>query len=293
MQIFGVDFTSRPRAGARGKAIMVASATLDARGLALRRIDACTDFAVFERWLATPGPWLGGFDFPLGLPRAFVAAHCPGSDWAAMVRWAQGLGRDGFCAVTFAAFSAARGQPLAKHRAVDLIGKSHSPLKTMDPVRRIAINPPVGLMFFEGAPRLLAAGLHLPGLHETGDARVGVEVYPGALAIALGERHYKNDKPAHGDRLQQARARLVAATRAGASLASGVDLPPLRWPRALAQAAVDDASGDTLDAALCALAAAVAARAGSPRYGLPPFDPVEGWIAGVPLPEMPSSEAPR
>jgi hypothetical protein len=79
----------------------------------------------------------------------------------------------------------------------------------------------------------------------------------------------------------------VAATRAGASLASGIDLPPLRWPRALAQAAVDDASGDTLDAALCALAAAVAARAGPPRYGLPPFDPVEGWIAGVPLPEAP------
>ncbi|MFN9807713.1 MAG: DUF429 domain-containing protein, partial [Betaproteobacteria bacterium] len=52
-------------------------------------------------------------------------------------------------------------------------------------------------------------------------------------------------------------------------------------PRALAQAAVDDASGDTLDAALCALAAAVAVRAGPPRYGLPPFDPVEGWIAAL------------
>jgi hypothetical protein len=171
--------------------------------------------------------------------------------------------------------------PLAKHRAVDLACRSHSPLKTMDPVRRIAINPPVGLMFFEGAPRLLAAGLHLPGLHASGDARVGLEVYPGALAIALGERYYKNDKPQHGDSLRQARARLVAATRAGVTLASGMTLPPLRWPRALANAAVDDTSGDTLDAALCALAAATAVRAGPPRYGMPPFDPVEGWIAGL------------
>jgi hypothetical protein len=286
MQIFGVDFTSRPRAGARGKAIRIAQARLGDAGLALRQIDACTDFSAFEGWLATPGPWVGGFDFPFGLPRAFVDAHCPGSDWAAMVRWAQALGREGFCAVTFAAFSAARGVPLAKHRAVDLACRSHSPLKTMDPVRRIAINPPVGLMFFEGAPRLLAAGLHLPGLHASGDARVGLEVYPGALAIALGERYYKNDTPANGSARQQARARLVAATRAGVTLASGMSLPPLRWPRALAKAAVDDTSGDTLDAALCALAAATAVRAGPPRYGLPPFDPVEGWIAGVPPAEV-------
>lgn len=73
----------------------------------------------------------------------------------------------------------------------------------------------------------------------------------------------------------------MAATRAGASLASGVELPPLRWQRALVQAAVDDTSGDTLDAALCALAAAVATRADPPRYKLPPFDPVEGWIAAL------------
>jgi hypothetical protein len=74
----------------------------------------------------------------------------------------------------------------------------------------------------------------------------------------------------------------VAATRAGVTLASGMTLPPLRWPRALAKAAVEDTSGDTLDAALCALAAATAVRAGPSSYGLPPFDPVEGWIAGTP-----------
>jgi hypothetical protein len=43
----------------------------------------------------------------------------------------------------------------------------------------------------------------------------------------------------------------------------------------------DDASGDSLDAVLCLLQAAWAQsrhEAGQPRYGLPVFDPLEGWI---------------
>jgi hypothetical protein len=42
-----------------------------------------------------------------------------------------------------------------------------------------------------------------------------------------------------------------------------------------------DASGDTLDACLCALQAAWALLKGAPLYGLPEgMDPVEGWILG-------------
>ena len=43
----------------------------------------------------------------------------------------------------------------------------------------------------------------------------------------------------------------------------------------------DDASGDRLDAVLCLLQAAWALKqheSGHPRYGLPVFDPLEGWI---------------
>ena len=272
-RIFGIDFTSRPRGGARGKAIVVAHARLDGGTLAVERLQSITDFAAFEAFLGTAGPWLGGFDFPFGLPRRFVDAHLPGADWPALMRWVAAQSREDFCAVTFAAFSAARGNAAAKHRAVDAAFGSHSPLKTMDPVRRIAINPPVGLMLYEGAPRLLAAGLHVPGHHHTGDARVALEVYPGAVAQRLGARHYKNDKPHTADALRAARRRLVAALRAGQG---GV---PVALPPRLARQAVDDGSGDALDAVLCAVAAAGAALKG-PDYGLPAFDPVEGWISG-------------
>lgn len=278
-RVFGIDFTSRPRAGRSGKSIVVAHARLEGEALVIERLQSITEFTAFETFLATPGPWVGGFDFPFGLPRTFANAQGL-ADWPAAMRWVRSLDRERFCAVTFEAFSAARGNPAAKHRAIDLASGSHSPLKTMDPVRRIAINPPVGLMLFEGASRLHAAGLHLPGQHETGDARVALEVYPGWLAIALGERHYKNDKPSSGSTLREARQRLLAGLRAGHSLL------PVRVPAGIARTAVDDASGDSLDAVLCAVAAGWAARQGAPRYGLPPFDPVEGWIVGVPAPAV-------
>jgi hypothetical protein len=210
MRIFGVDFTSRP---GRRKPIVVAEGRLREGRLAVEAIDALTDFGAFERWLATPGPWVGGFDFPFGLPRRFVEEHTPARDWEALVAWAQALGREGFCAVAHPAFTAARGRPQDKHREVDALAGSHSPLKTMDPLRRQAINPPVGLMFFEGAPRLAAAGLHLPGLRENGAARVAVEAYPGRVARMLGERLYKNDQPATAAARRASRRRMHGAPR--------------------------------------------------------------------------------
>ena len=55
----------------------------------------------------------------------------------------------------------------------------------------------------------------------------------------------------------------------------------LRLTHAQRDALADDASGDRLDAVLCLLQAAWAEqqhRAGLPRWGLPAFDPLEGWI---------------
>jgi hypothetical protein len=46
---------------------------------------------------------------------------------------------------------------------------------------------------------------------------------------------------------------------------------------------VGDATGDRLDAALCAMQAAWAWRRRDDNYGLPAHvDPLEGWIAMVP-----------
>jgi hypothetical protein len=274
MKIFGVDFTSRP--GPR-KPIVVAEGRLRGQRLSISAVTRLADFAAFERWLAMPGPWVGGFDFPFGLPRRFVEAHTPARDWIALTAWARALGREGFCAVAHPAFSAAKGRPLDKHRAVDALARSHSPLKTMDPVRRQAINPPVGLMFFEGAPRLAEAGVRVPGLRENGDPRVAVEAYPGRVARLLGARRYKNDTPASTGALQATRAEMLRGLAAADALGIAVTLA-----QAAQQQAIDDALGDSIDAVLCALQAAWCARRAGSGYGLPAgIDSVEGWIATV------------
>ena len=49
---------------------------------------------------------------------------------------------------------------------------------------------------------------------------------------------------------------------------------------------IADGSGDLLDAVICGLQAAHAAAL--PGYGLPvAVDPLEGWIASVPPPDLP------
>jgi len=53
---------------------------------------------------------------------------------------------------------------------------------------------PVDLMFFEGAPRLLASNVTIPRLQYGDPKRIAVEAYPGVLARQLiGNRSYKQD----------------------------------------------------------------------------------------------------
>ncbi len=68
-RLIGVDFTSTPTAG---KPITVARGSLHGTRVTLQRIDALTGFPAFEALLREPGPWLGAFDFPFGLPRELV-----------------------------------------------------------------------------------------------------------------------------------------------------------------------------------------------------------------------------
>ena len=260
--LIGVDFTSAPT---RRKPITIARGTLAGAVLRLDRVDACPDFAGFEAVLAEPGPWYGAFDFPFGLPRAFVESLALGStcaqvDAAVHARCAARM--------EFRALVDAWGQGLP-HRVTDrsLAGvSSTSPLQT----RYV----PVGFMWFEGLTRLLAAGLTLPGLHAGDPQRIALEGYPGALAHALiGKRSYKNSP--EPDRLI-ARKDLVDALEQGRAAAA----PRLKLSHAMRDALVADASGDRLDAVLCLVQAAWA-RA-QPGHGLPAVvDPVEGWIIGA------------
>jgi len=138
------------------------------------------------------------------------------------------------------------------------------------------VNPPVALMFHEGAPRLAAAGVHLPALRRGDDARVALEAYPGLLARRqLGIREsYKSDT-----RSEQTAARRAVRARILAALGRGEPLG-IRLVTTLEKRLLDDGSGDALDAAICAVQAAWAAR--QPGYGLPPsVPPAEGWIVSA------------
>lgn len=267
MRVYGIDFTSSPTAR---KPIAVACGTLTGSVLAVEDIEHYSGFTAFERWLHTPGPWIGGFDFPFGLPRELVEQlNWPRSYAALMAAVAAHTRAD--LRARFKAFCAARpaGAKFA-HRACDRPAGSSPSMKW--------VNPPVAYMLHAGVPRLLAAGLHLPGLHEGDLTRVALEAYPGHAARRVTRASYKSDRPAlQTAARQEARERILDALSLGqAGLAVHVRLAP-----GLERTVVENGSGDLLDAVICAVQAAHAARL--PGYGFPPgVDPLEGWIASVP-----------
>jgi hypothetical protein len=264
--LLGIDFTSAP---SRRKPITVARARLKGAVLKIEAVDAIDGFGGFEALLHSPGPWLAACDFPFGLPRAFVDDHRLGSSAAAVIAEVQ---RRCPTRMAWRAFIDAWGNAQPKgqrllHRRTDTAvpgASSTSPLQT----RYV----PVGFMYYEGLARLVAAGVHLPGLHAGDVQRVAVEAYPGLLAHELiGTRSYKNDASEERfiarkeivDRLEQGRTRLALRLRIGAGQRDAV---------------LADAGGDRLDALLCAMQAAWCSQ--RPEAGRPAgADPIEGWIA--------------
>jgi hypothetical protein len=261
VRIYGVDFTCAPR---RTKPITVACGVFEKNVLRVIEVEKLQSFAAFEAFLQRPGPWIGGFDFPFSLPRELVCDLGWPAVWPAMVRHCASLSRFELRRV-LDAYRASRpvGRKYA-HRATDLPAGSSSPMKL--------VNPPVALMFHEGARRLLDAGLHLPGLREGTASRVALEAYPGLLVRKqLGIRDsYKADARAEQTPARRAvRRRILTALKAGKPL--GIRL------EAKEKALLDEGAGDLLDAVICAVQAAWAAR--RPGYGLPADAPSgEGWI---------------
>lgn len=264
--LLGCDFSSSPT---RQKPIVLALGSLQNGRVQLSKLERLTSLDAFADWLKQPGEWLGAFDFPLGLPRELVHALSWPSDWEACMRHYASLSRDDIRA-RFAAFCAARpvGSKFA-HRATDVPAGSSPSMKW--------VNPPVAFMLHAGVPRLLAAGVHMPGLHAGDLKRVALEGYPGLLAReVLGVRSYKSD-----ERARQTPERLIARKDLLTALEHGQTRLGLRLKLTHAQrdALVDDGRGDALDAVLCLMQAAWAWQRGAPHYGLPAtVDPLEGWI---------------
>ena len=268
MQVIGVDFSSAP---SRRKPIVIACGALQNLRVQLLKLERIESLADFGAWAAQPAQWVGGFDMPFGLPRELVEHLQWPTEWQACMQHYGALSRE-HIRNTFKAFCDARpaGGKFA-HRATDGPAGSSPSMKW--------VNPPVAFMLHAGVPALLAAGVHLPGLHAGDTQRVALEAYPGLLAReVLGARSYKSD-----DKTKQTPERLIARKDLITALEHGQTRLGLRLKLSHAQrdTLVADASGDSLDAALCMLQAAWAQQQhlqGHPCYGLPPFDPLEGWI---------------
>ncbi|MBH1957366.1 MAG: DUF429 domain-containing protein [Burkholderiales bacterium] len=264
--LVGCDFSCSP---SRRKPIVMAAGSAFKGRVLLSSLERLESLDRFDAWLRQERGWIGAFDFPFGLPRELVMHLGWPTPWHELMAHYASLSRLEI-RNTFAAFCDARpvGQKFA-HRATDKPAGSSASMKW--------VNPPVAFMLHAGIPRLLAAGVDLPGLYSGDSRRVALEGYPGMLAREiLGNRSYKSD-----DKARQTPERLIARKDLITALEHGQTRLGLRLKMSHAQrdALVDDASGDSLDAVLCLMQAAWAAQQGAPGYGLPAsMDTLEGWI---------------
>jgi hypothetical protein len=269
--VLGCDFSSSPTAR---KPIVMALGQMHQGRVRLMECLSFADLREWGDWLTHDRHWVGGFDLPFGLPRELVESLRWPTDWATCMDHYAALSRVEIRA-PFKAFCDARavGQKMA-HRATDGPAGSSPSMKW--------VNPPVAYMMHAGVPALRRAGVHMPGL-QVGDAkRVALEAYPGLLARELiGHRSYKSD-----DRAKQTPERWVARSDVLQKLELGQTRLGLRLAlgNAAREKALNDGKADVLDAVLCMMQAAWALQqhqSGHPRYGLPDFDALEGWIVSA------------
>ncbi len=271
MEILGVDFTSRPT---KQKSIAVARGHLHQDEFRLVSVDQIDTFEGFEALLLERGPWIAAFDFPFGLPREFcteIGWLKPSTSWSAVTKKLAAISREDLSNHCRAYCDARPVGSKFAHRAVDRLAGSSPSMKW--------VNPPVVYMLKEGAPRLLAAGVDIPGQHHGDKSRVALEAYPGFLARSITKASYKNDQ-----RAKQTPALLAARQHIIASLLSGQYSLSIKLvaTKTMQKALQQDASGDSLDAVLCALQAAWAYQRRDQNFGLPAqIDPLEGWIVTV------------
>ena len=266
MKILGVDFTSAPT---RHKPITCAVANFADRTLHIESVQSLPTFADFEHMLAQSHSYVAGFDFPFSQPRRLIENLGWPTVWDELIHLISAMGKDAF------------ESELRRYIAQQPIGdKLHS--RSTD-IRTHALSPmkldfiPVGKMFFQGAPRLLAAGLNILPCHPTDDTRIVLEVYPALVNRRLNRKQpYKQDAVSlQTDQHRIARSALLD------TLLSPIFVQiygfALKLESSLVTSAQSDKSGDTLDAILCALQAAWAFT--MPNFSIPPdCDPLEGWI---------------
>ncbi|GAC1565298.1 MAG: hypothetical protein NVS2B7_39510 [Herpetosiphon sp.] len=264
--VYGVDFTSAP---CKRKPLTVAQASCKSGHLTIDRVARLEAFAPWEALLASPGPWMMGCDFPFGQPRRLLENLGWDTHWVAYVAIAAGFDMLEWADV-LAAYRSKRPVGDKEHlRKTDRWANARSPMKT--------VNPPIAKMFLQGAPRLLRTPVSILPCRPTTDDRLVVEVYPSLVVRNIvGRASYKNDT-----RSKQTGSHLTTRDAIIAGLKSVVPATygiTVEYPNDLGRLAREDATGDTLDAMLCAIQAAWSLHA--PDHGISAFaDPNEGCIA--------------
>ena len=266
MRIYGLDFTSAPN---RRKPLTVVSCTLEGETLRVASAETLVDFRGFEGFLSRPDAWVCGMDFPFGQPRSLVAALGWPASWEGYVGEISRLTKNQFEDAIRGDMAGRSAGNKYRYRGTDRRAGSSSAM--------MLFRVPVGKMFYQGAPRLLASGVSVEPCRPRPDARVAVEAYPALVVRALlGKTSYKSDERAKQTEARRAvREALVAALESKAlreryGFAVSMDDS---WRTAF----IRDPAADSLDSLLCAVQAAWAAR--SAGYGVPEgCDRDEGWI---------------
>jgi len=271
MKIYGLDFTSAPTSK---KPITCACGThARGQGLVFERVETMPRFEEFEGFLEQKGPWFAGLDFPFGQPWQFVNDLGFDADWSCYVPSTAGWKRKGFeeRIRRYKKQQPPGGkEPL---RLADLQAGAQSPLKL--------VQAPVAKMFFEGARRLHDSKVSVLPCRPNGTHKIVVETYPALLARRFTGAAYKADTAAKQSRHRKTARENIIKGLVSAKLAKEFGFR-VRLPRSIRGRAIDDPSGDTLDALLCAVQAAWAWSQGKPHYGIPdihhPVIRCEGWI---------------
>lgn len=270
LRIYGIDFTSTP---SNRKPITQAECLFDGQELRLIGLEEWDSFAPFEALLEAEGPWLAAMDFPFGLPTEFVAGVGWGAQWSDYILQLAAYSKEEYKAF-LKRYKATRpsGQKDLK-RLIDKKTRAVSPLNIT--------HPPVGLMLFEGAPRLLRSNASIIPMRPIAEAdRIIVEAYPALVAERwIGSRGYKDTRP---DKRLQCRVQRrclikellsrVAQDYYGFRISMAGTKPKKRM--------IEDIPGDLLDAFLGAVQGAWAWTQRQAGFGIPKdCDPSEGWIA--------------
>ena len=265
MNVFGIDFTSRP---SKLKPLTCMHCQFDGTVLVAGKLTEWPSFDGLEIFLRNNQTWIAGIDFPFGQSRKFIQNIGWELAWAKYVDYISTIDRSDFRSI-LDKYKEKRPSGDKEHRRLtDIAAGSISPQKQY--------GVPVGLMFFEGAPRLLHSKVMLPNISMGDPNRIVVEGYPGVLAKRLiSRRSYKQDDPKKQTAGQlQARHDILVKILKGECFGDyGFNIEA---PRDLC----DDPTGDRLDALLCAMQAAWAWKNRKKNFGAPyNVDPIEGWIA--------------